>query len=108
MIPLLWLGCSEYHFDEGSEKPPKAGAAPAIAASPVALTFPSVHVIDGESAMDSITITNVGNATLDLEGVTIEGDAAFTIGTLDTDSLEPGRSTVLDARFAAGPCGERP
>ena len=99
MIALLWLGCVEYNFDEGSDKPPKAGAAPAIAASPVALTFPSVHVLEGESAMDSIAITNVGNATLDLEGVTIVGDSAFTIGPLDADSLEPGHTTMLDARF---------
>jgi len=99
VLTLLWLGCSEYHFDDGGGTPPRAGAAPAIAAAPVALTFPSVHVIAGESATDTIAITNVGNATLDLEGVTIEGDGAFSIGTLDTDSLEPGHTTLLDARF---------
>jgi hypothetical protein len=96
---LLWLGCSEYHFDEGPDTPPRAGAAPAIAASPVAVTFPSVRVIEGESATESIAITNVGNATLELEDVSIVGDAAFSIGTFDTDSLEPGHSTRLDVRF---------
>jgi hypothetical protein len=99
VIPLLLLGCSEYHFDDGSEKPPKAGAAPAIAASPVALTFPDVHVIDRESATEPISITNVGNAPLELDGVTVEGDAAFTIGALATHSLQPGQTTVLDATF---------
>ena len=99
MLPLLWLGCIEYHFDEGERTPPVAGVAPAIAASPVAVTFPSVHVLEGESATESIAITNVGNATLDLEGVTIEGDAGFSIGTLERDSLEPGHTTMLDARF---------
>ena len=99
MLPLLWLGCSEYHFGDGAPPPPVAGAAPAIAASPVEMTFPSLHVIEGESATDSIVITNVGNAPLELYGVTIEGDAAFTTGTLERDSLLPGQGTELDVGF---------
>jgi hypothetical protein len=99
VILLLWLGCSDYHFDEGGNAPPRAGTAPAIAASPVALTFPSLRVVTGESDTQPILITNVGNATLDLDGATIVGDAAFSIGTLGAESLEPGRTTTLDATF---------
>ena len=99
MIPLLWLGCNEYHLDDGADPPPRAGTAPAIVATPVSFTFPSLRVVEGESATQSIAITNAGNATLEIGDVTIAGDAAFSIGGLGADSLEPGRTTTLDATF---------
>ncbi|MDX1531542.1 MAG: choice-of-anchor D domain-containing protein, partial [Rhodothermales bacterium] len=77
----------------------EAASAPAIDASPAALGFGSVTV--GESATETVSITNTGDADLAVGAVSVSG-AAFALagGTPTAFTLAPGASQNLAVVFA--------
>lgn len=74
-----------------------------IEVDPATLDFGGLG--SGESASEVVTITNVGDATLDLYGVEISDSSAFTVvGDLAGEALAPGASVELTLSYA--PLGE--
>lgn len=80
------------------------GTQPAVALSPVDLTFPDTLV--GEtSAPLAVTLTNSGNGTLQISGVTTTGD--FEASSDCGASLAPGASCNLNVTFTPTAVGDR-
>lgn len=89
LIPLLLLAaCIETNINPFKGAP----LLPAIAVEPEAIDFGAVP--DGEETSAVLTVENVGEATLTLTDLSLEGPGAFTLDlSALTDSLEPGEQT---------------
>ncbi|MEQ1506595.1 MAG: choice-of-anchor D domain-containing protein [Myxococcota bacterium] len=95
---VVWaVGCSEYEVKPGGD--PVAGAAPEILVDPGSLTFGQLAT--GEQEVQTFSVKNVGNATLNVSDVVIGSGIAFTIlGPETTFDLEPEESTTVDVAFS--------
>ena len=94
MLLLLLASCSEYGLD-GKADPSKA-AQPEIVVTPASLDFGKVApfcVVDR-----SMLIENVGEAPLNVDAVTFEGDTEITATSVAT-MLETGESAPFNVRF---------
>ncbi|MBM4365102.1 MAG: choice-of-anchor D domain-containing protein [Deltaproteobacteria bacterium] len=91
---LLLLACSDYEFAGNAE--PQKLPAPDIEVTPASLNFATVGV--GCDAEKPLTITNVGEAPLTIDGSAIEGDPGFEAELVVT-TLDPGESVVMAVRF---------
>lgn len=72
--------------------------------SPVFEVMPRVLSLEaplGEVAADVVTLTNNGNAALNVLGAEIVSGTSFTVGSLGTSRLDPGESTELVVSFEA-------
>lgn len=94
---LLLAACSEYDLNSGGHG--AAGAAPDIELSTNALEFGPTAAGDSDTA--TVTVTNVGGATLDVTDLVITaGEDAFSVTTTPTAfSLEPGASAEVAVAF---------
>jgi hypothetical protein len=100
VIPFLWLGCSDYHLNEQPGVKSAPGVAPEIVVTPPLIEFAPLGVLDAATKTETITITNSGQATLELRDVWLTGDLdAFSIAPFAVDALGPGRITTLDVTF---------
>lgn len=86
--------CSEYGLNE--KAPKHTEPQPDILVEPSSFNFGEAWVGCADSTV--IHITNVGEGTLDLSSVTLEGDVGFFVDDL-TASLGAGESTVVQAQF---------
>ncbi|MEW5848393.1 MAG: choice-of-anchor D domain-containing protein [Myxococcota bacterium] len=69
-----------------------------ISVSPTQLLFPEVFI--GRPAQATVTVTNTGDASLTLQGVTMEGSTAFTLAAgAASATLQPQGSTTLTFQF---------
>ncbi len=79
--------------------------APDISVTPLSLGFGSV--VQGTSAAENVTVTNTGDAILNITGITIDdGQFAITSGNISGQTLAPGDSaniTIVFTPSAAGP-----
>lgn len=97
-IFLLLFACSENELNIDSDRA-SAGHHPQIQVVPDELSFPLLPA--GEVAAQTITITNVGDAELRLESLTLAGSSAFSFDSPGRVlSLEPEASHELEVRFS--------
>ena len=90
-ITLLW-GCPR------TEDPVEDTGTPRIEVHPAILDFASTLV--GESMTHQATIFNVGNNTLHIEELFIDGPASFSLDDATTDRrLAPGTSTTVSVTY---------
>jgi hypothetical protein len=85
------------------------GAAPAVSLTPTSLTFTSQYV-DVSSAAQTLTLTNSGNGTLSITGVTLTGaDAGDFTETADTcgSSVAAGANCTIEMTFTPSAAGQR-
>lgn len=95
---LLLLACSEYEVKGGPEDP--AGApAPDIEVYPPRLDFGAIPVGD-TAGPETVTVRNVGGATLLLESPTVDA-GAWTLTALGAVALAPGEETTFAVTFLA-------
>ena len=77
------------------------GIAPAIAVTPEAVNFGSV--VTGESATETLTIENTGDASLDGEVSLSNGEGVFTLASgSGTFALPPGDTQAVEVTFTPG------
>ncbi|MCK5330469.1 MAG: choice-of-anchor D domain-containing protein, partial [Candidatus Marinimicrobia bacterium] len=75
-----------------------------LTVSPPSIDFS--YVIDGETAIEQVTVKNTGTADLNVSSIAITGDDSLNFS-VDTTSftLTPGDSTVLDVSFTPDTSG---
>lgn len=94
LLPCVLLAaCQEYGVAGGIRA---EDVAPAIEASPSVLAFGDLQ--PGQVQAQSFTVTNRGNAILDVEDVLVGGSASFRLLTAVPDLL-PGESAQVDVEF---------
>ena len=99
---LLTAGCSDYDLSQRED--PNLGAAPQILVEPMALDFGSVA--DGEQEIRQFMVSNIGDATLHVDGMTLVGDTSFTILStelafnLEPIDEDPSQMKVIDVAFS--------
>ncbi len=72
---------------------------PGVTLSPTSLTFPK-EVVGATSAGKSVTLTNSGNATLDISSITTSGDFALVTSSKPCGStLAPGTNCKIEVTF---------
>lgn len=95
MVPiLLLLSCSDSNLarDGGAD-----GFVPILQLDPMIADFGAIA--ETESAIRTVTATNIGDASLTIESFQIDGSAAFTLLTELPDSLGPNESATVDIAF---------
>lgn len=98
VVFLLLVACSENGLTVDSDRA-SAGRHPQIQVVPDELSFPMLPA--GEEEVQTLTITNVGDAELRLESMTLAGSGAFTVEDPGRVlSLEPEASYELAVRFS--------
>jgi len=84
-----------------------AGSAPIVTLAPPSLTFASV-VVGATSTGKSVTLTNSGNATLDISGITTSGDFALVTSTKPCGAtLAAGKNCKIEVTFTPTQVGAR-
>ena len=94
---VLLLGCSDQNLNKMST--PEAGASPEIEVVPSILYFGEYS---GTPVVRSLTISNTGEATLDITSITIQGSEASAFSNQSSLSqvlIEPSDSVVLPFLF---------
>ena len=90
-------GCSDYNLTAIPQDPK-----PEIEVTPGEHNFGALDA-NGYGEELVISISNVGNDTLDLYNVSlVNGDSTFYLSTLPTNSLEPGQTTDLSVIYNPG------
>jgi len=77
-----------------------AASAPIASLSPTALSFPSTAV--GSTAMLSTTLSNTGNATLNISGITLSDTTDFAETTTCGSTLDAGKTCTITVTFQPG------
>lgn len=98
--PLLALlsGCPQEAGISGKGGAEGATYEADIDVSPRALDFEAL--VDGATAAQTVTVSNLGDATLYVDELRVEGSGAFTLpADLGTLELAPGASTSFDVTF---------
>ncbi|MFK7930257.1 MAG: choice-of-anchor D domain-containing protein [Myxococcota bacterium] len=104
ILPLwgLSLACSETGvsaLDNTQVPPDEEALRPAIQVEPAQITFDAVAA--GDRATELFTVTNVGEAPLDVLRVVLqEGPSTFSFQALDGTLLEPGDTSSWSVSFA--------
>jgi len=102
-IALLAAGCTEFDLKStGDGDGDQSGeCSPQILLQPAELNFGEIKVVDNISMTESVTIENVGNCTLNLDDVYIDGDdlGVFELSALTTPVLEPGGIGAVSVTF---------
>jgi hypothetical protein len=75
---------------------------PGLTINPASVPFGNISV--GSSSSQNVTLTNTGNATVNITGATASG-AGFGLGGLGAQSINPGASVTFSARFAPTTAG---
>ncbi len=98
---LSWLLFLSACIETGLNPPGKGSGeddVPAIDVFPTALTFDALPL--GESAIQTLTVRNLGLAPLSVVGVQIAGTSAYTLPVEPDLTLEPGAETTFDVVFS--------
>ncbi len=74
------------------------GSSPVLTVTPASLTFGNIGV--GSTAIQEITLTNVGNSNLSISGVNISGSGLTTTGLGGSTTLTPGQTAAVVSSFA--------
>lgn len=99
MLFLFLTACSDYKLNNDKTAD---GAAPDIAVEPIAVDFGTTGT--GCLLDQLVRVSNVGDATLEVTGITYGGAVAMT-GDSPTFTLEPDGSTTFSVYFAPADAG---
>jgi N-acetylneuraminic acid mutarotase len=88
-----WVQSAEVYTPDGTP------ASPGVALGSAGMNF--VHRVDEPAAHQSLTVTNIGGATLSVSGAST-GTTAFGAGVGNCGSVAPGASCQLDVWYAGG------
>ena len=86
-----------------------SSSAPAVTLVPTSLTFPA-RALGSKSAAKTVTLTNSGNATLDISTLTISGDFAFASATkscVNGGTVAAGKTCLIKVTFTPTKAGTR-
>lgn len=93
----MLAACQEYALERDEKL---AGDAPHVQVEPGSLDFGARPL--GEALSLPLTVSNVGDAPLDVHAIEIAGAGPFTVeGELGAHVLAPGASQLVEVRFAA-------
>lgn len=93
ILPLL-ISCT---IDNAIEKiPSRTSEEPQLIVSPERLDFGITESV----VSDVLTLTNKGDATLEIDSISIEGLSFQIIDTIDSDLIEPGESQELIIQYS--------
>jgi len=93
------IGCSDYTLHPQKEIVAILEV-PNIQVTPSELNFGHLDAGAGESKTQVLTITNIGNATLNLSGIRLDGpDAVYSVTALTHTSLEPDAATRVSVTY---------
>lgn len=97
MLAATMFGCSEQGF---SHVPGGGGGyGPSIEVSPARLTFDTLS--DGETEVQTFTVTNVGTDALHIDSIELSGSASFTLITTELAvTLAPDAFNTFDVMFS--------
>ena len=103
-VPIVLLcaaACSEYKVTPTAE--PEAGGedttgTPVLLVEPATIDFGSLDL--GDSATETVTVTNVGDAELSILDVSLEAEGGYTITSLSTVLLGPEMSGNFAVTYA--------
>lgn len=97
MLLLMFAACQEYALERDAKL---AGDAPHIQVDPGELDFGALPLGEGESR--PVTVTNIGDAPLDVRSLEVAGSGSFTLfGELGPYVLPPGASEVVEVVYTA-------
>ena len=82
-----------------------SGGAPQVSFSPTSLTF-SLRLVNTTSAAKTVTVTNTGNATLNINNIGITGDFSISAKTCGS-TLNAGLSCTVSVKFTPTAAGVR-
>jgi hypothetical protein len=97
-VILLLVGCIDYETTKVVDPATAADAAPSIELDPPLLEFAPVAL--GEVAVLPLTVRNVGEVVLTVDGTSILGTTAFTVLADLPVELEPGAELQWDVTFS--------
>ncbi|MAG24306.1 hypothetical protein CMI47_01890 [Candidatus Pacearchaeota archaeon] len=96
---IFFVGCSDYNLSLIPEETEPPVLAPEIDVTPAEHGFGAIDA-NGYGDQIIISISNIGNDTLTLDGVSlVNGDSTFTLSALPVSSLEPWESTDLAVTY---------
>ena len=100
LTSLVFLaGCSDYTLHVKKDVDPGLEV-PNIEVTPATLNFGHLDAGSGESKTQVLTITNIGNATLNLSGVWLDfADLVYSVSALTHTSLKPDVSTRVTVTY---------
>jgi len=99
---LALAGCSETQLvqKDGLVSDVDSGAEPDITVDPSSINFGSVDVSSGEPIVQVVTVTNDGDAALELHNLTLQdASAPYTLSAFGQVLLQPGESTQFTVTF---------
>jgi hypothetical protein len=103
LVVLMTIGCSEYEVkqkDDGNLAGIDEGA-PDIEVSPASIDFGMLSVAEGATSTQTVTVTNIGDQTLELQNVSLEDNSApYDIGAVGSMVVPPGEATNFTVTFA--------
>lgn len=96
IFTCVLFGCTEYELSEAKEA--EVGSYPIIDVSPAALTFTEATV--GNPEEDLFTITNVGDADLNISQLQLLGSQTYSYTQMGNPILSPGQSADVFVVYA--------
>ncbi|MEZ4238252.1 MAG: choice-of-anchor D domain-containing protein [Myxococcota bacterium] len=92
-----WVGCSDYNIKNDPDG--AGGPAPDIVVDPGSLVYSELR--SGEEEVQTFTVRNVGESTLNVSDIVIGSGLAFTVlGPEIEFDLEPEEETTVDVAFS--------
>tara|TARA_Y100001963_G_C6789705_1_gene454803 strand:+ start:2951 stop:4558 length:1608 start_codon:yes stop_codon:yes gene_type:complete len=99
LLPILLVSCSDYELNPKTD-PPIVVEEPNIAVYPTVLSFGHLDAGAGETRTELITITNIGNKSLNLSHVGMDtGDATFTVTSPTSNLLQPNAQARVSVTY---------
>jgi len=96
---VVIAGCTDYTLHPQKQEVPVLEV-PNIQVAPSALNFGHLDAGAGESKTQVLTITNIGNATLNLAGVRLNvADTVYSVSALTHTSLKPDAATRVTVTY---------
>ena len=100
-VLVLAAACSDYNFADQKDEEIYA---PIILVEPQAISFGSID--PGLTASESFTISNIGDALLDIEGLEIMGSSTFALTAIDlSEGLAPEESMDVVVEYTPEEAG---
>lgn len=103
LLALALVGCSENSLiqKDGLVDDVTDGSEPDIEVDPVSIDFGSVDVTSGEPVVRTVTVRNVGTASLELQNLQLEDTttASYTLSAFGAVLLQPGEETQFTVTF---------
>ena len=104
LLPLLTVACVDYEV-KGSENVNNGleeSGEPDIEVTPAAIDFGEVDVSDDSSHIEVVTVSNVGDASLEISDILLADDEfveVYTLGAIGSVLVPAGQSTTFTVQF---------